>query len=79
MGNWDRFDEADKVPFFTQEERARITRIHNMMQDKYDPIAARLRTERRLPNYSQRERGLDSFKKIWDAEDAAGWPRSQFN
>ncbi|KKN36841.1 hypothetical protein LCGC14_0769630 [marine sediment metagenome] len=77
LSNWELFDEADALPFFTVEERLRITRVHNEMQDLYDPIASYCRKNRRIPlAFRSQEEHYDDIKKIRDAEDAAGWPHS---
>ena len=75
MGNWDRWDEFEDVPFFTQEERKRVTKNFNMLQEKYDPVAAKMRKEGTF-HFGRREDQYESGKKIRGAEAAAGWPRS---
>jgi len=73
--NWDRFDEADEMPYFTLEERARIEQVYNAMVDQYDPVEARRKKNREFV-FGRRSGSYDDGKKIQEAEDAAGWPRS---
>lgn len=75
MSNWEKFDEADDVPFLTTEERKRLQRNFKRLQDRCDPIGAKLRDSGYIP-FTRREDDYDMGKKIRDAEDAAGWPRS---
>ena len=73
--NWDRFDLMDDLPYFTVEERKRIDKVYDELQAKHDPIA----TARRKTGFYKFGRKTDLYdinKKVRDAEDAAGWPRS---
>lgn len=69
--NWDRFDTQDEFPFFTGEERKRISRVHDELQKKYDPVL--YKEMRRRPVHFRKSREVyEANVKVRDAERAAG-------
>ena len=69
--NWDRFNEAIDLPYFTLEEQARVDKVFKKYQERYDPIGAKARRSKTwaFPKL-KREQYLDLQKKIRDAENA---------
>lgn len=67
---------VEDVPTFTEEERARITRVHNELQEKYDPVAAYCRKTGTFP-FVHPKHYTDYNEKLRYAERAAGYTRKK--
>lgn len=72
---WDLMTlNADEIPTFTAEEMERINRVHNELQEKYDPVAAHCRKTKTFPFVRPRDYA-DYNDKLHHVERAAGYKR----
>lgn len=72
MNLWDLMATSmDEVPTLTKEEQERITRVHNELQEKHDPVAAQIRKNRTIPLFSPKHY-QDHNEKLHHAERTGG-------
>ena len=68
--NWDYIENLPpEIPTFTREERRRITKVHNELQEKHDPVAAYCRKHKIYPSTSSRD-WYEMKMRLRDAERA---------